>query len=78
MKRFVCIFIVSFFLSACQSEKLPAVKNGVVVLILGDSLSFGSGAKESENYPILLAAKTNWNIVNAGVPVNTRNKAYHA
>lgn len=57
---------------ACSSDKqytaLPANAN---VLILGDSLSYGTGAAKGEDYPSLLAASTGWNIINAGVPGDT-------
>lgn len=57
---------------ACSSEQqyaaLPANAN---VLILGDSLSYGTGAAKGEDYPSLLAASTGWNIINEGVPGDT-------
>jgi len=57
---------------ACGSEpKLPAIPAGATVLILGDSLSYGTGASEGEDYPSLLAKSTGWHIINAGVPGNT-------
>lgn len=47
---------------------LPSTAN---VLILGDSLTFGTGADEGEDYPSLLANHTGWNVMNGGVPGNT-------
>lgn len=41
------------------------------MLVLGDSVSYGTGAARGEDYPSLLAAKTGWNVVNAGVPGDT-------
>ena len=49
----------------------PAIVQGATVLILGDSLSFGTGAKPEEAYPVLLEKTTGWHIVNAGVPGDT-------
>jgi len=54
--------------SAPRQQALPA---GATVLVLGDSLSYGTGAGEGEDYPSLLAARTGWNIVNAGIPGDT-------
>lgn len=47
---------------------LPSTSN---VVILGDSLTFGTGAAAGEDYASRLASNTGWNIVNAGVPGNT-------
>ncbi len=54
--------------SAPQHTVIPA---GATVLILGDSLSYGTGANTGEDYPTLLAKTTGWNIINEGVPGDT-------
>ena len=41
------------------------------MLILGDSLSYGTGANPGEDYPTLLAKTTGWQIINEGVPGDT-------
>jgi acyl-CoA hydrolase len=62
---------------ACSKteEKYAAIPQGATVLILGDSLSYGTGANAGtntgEDYPSLLATKTGWQIINAGVPGDT-------
>jgi acyl-CoA thioesterase-1 len=66
------LLIVLLSLAACSSEpQFPPLPKGANVLILGDSLSHGTGAAEGEDYPSLLAASTDWNIINAGVPGDT-------
>ncbi|MDP2433377.1 MAG: arylesterase [Pseudomonadota bacterium] len=52
-------------------ERHPAIPVGATVLVLGDSLSYGTGAAHGEDYPTLLADMTGWNVVNAGVPGDT-------
>lgn len=65
-------FLITTILIACgSSEKLPAILTGATVLILGDSLSYGTGASEGQDYPALLAQSTGWNIINAGIPGDT-------
>lgn len=67
------IYVVFAFLAACSDGTLKqsALPAGSKVLILGDSLSYGTGAKQGEDYPTLLARATGWEIVNAGVPGDT-------
>ncbi|PCI58483.1 MAG: arylesterase [Methylophilaceae bacterium] len=68
----VLLFFTVLVLSACGgADKLPAIPTGSTVLVLGDSLSYGTGAKEGEDYPTLLAQSTGWDVINAGVPGDT-------
>lgn len=71
MKSLIIVW-VSILLAACGSERqytaLPANAN---VVILGDSLTYGSGAGKGEDYASILTGNTAWNVVNAGVPGNT-------
>ncbi len=48
-----------------------AIPAGATVLAFGDSITHGTGAASGEDWPTLLAAKTGWNLVNAGVPGDT-------
>ncbi len=68
-----CIIICMLSLmTACGgNEKLPAIPAGSTVLILGDSLSYGTGADKGQDYPTLLAKSSGWDIINAGVPGDT-------
>ena len=67
------VFVVLVLLLGC-TEHLPKqslLPSGSKVLILGDSLSYGTGANPGQDYPSLLTQTTGWNIVNAGVPGDT-------
>lgn len=68
----IFLVILSLLLASCGSnDKHVAIPKGATVVILGDSLSYGTGASEGEDYPTLLAQATGWQIINAGVPGET-------
>jgi len=70
MKKLILLFLV--LLAACGHHEINAtIPQGATVLILGDSLSYGTGANQGEDYPTLLAKTTGWKIINEGVPGNT-------
>lgn len=70
MRRFAVLLSV-FMLFACSKPAHDPIPAGSTVLILGDSISYGTGANKGEDYPTLLAARTGWNVINAGVPGDT-------
>lgn len=63
----------AMLLSACgkKTPKAAAVPAGATVLALGDSLTQGVGANADASYPSLLAERTGWKVVNAGVSGET-------
>ena len=72
MKKLIYLLFI-FTLVSCgkSAEKYAAIPQGATVLILGDSLSYGTGANAGEDYPSLLAKTTAWKIINEGVPSDT-------
>lgn len=70
------ILAVATLLAACgKKPRLAALPTGSVVLAFGDSVTFGTGAASGEDWPSLLAARTGWQVVNAGVPGDTAEVA---
>ncbi len=69
----ILLFIAKLcVLFACsRAPKMAGVAKGSVVLAFGDSVTYGTGAQPGEDWPTLLAAKTGWQIVNAGIPGDT-------
>lgn len=71
-RRFLLSVTLAALLGACAREaRLPAVPRGASVLAFGDSVTFGTGAAEGEDWPTLLAELTGWEIANAGIPGDT-------
>ena len=72
MKKLIYLLFIFTLVSCGKSvEKYAAIPQGTTVLVLGDSLSYGTGANAGEDYPTLLAKTTSWNMINAGVPGDT-------
>lgn len=71
-RHFILGLTLSALLAACgKVVKLPPLPRGAGVLAFGDSVTFGTGAAEHEDWPTLLAERTGWEITNAGIPGDT-------
>jgi len=68
--RWLSVLAALVLLAACpnKSPQLPRVEANDVILAFGDSLTFGTGAAESESYPAILSVLIGRNVVRAGVP----------
>ena len=64
--------VALLLLGACGREPThPSLPPGTVVLAIGDSVTFGTGAAPGEDYPTQLASITGWDIRNGGIPGDT-------
>lgn len=69
--RYLLLPVFAALLVSCNQPRHNAIPTGASVLVLGDSVSYGTGANQGEDYPTLLASRTGWHVINAGVPGDT-------
>ncbi|WP_373975230.1 arylesterase [Chitinibacter sp. SCUT-21] len=73
--RCLALVLTVLLLAACGDKPFKPLPANSVVLAFGDSLTYGVGADDAQSYPAVLAQKTGWQIVNAGVPGETAAQA---
>lgn len=75
-RKFILTVLAAAVAVACgRQPKLAPLPAGSRVIAFGDSVTYGTGAGASEDWPTRLAALTGWQISNAGVPGDTAEAA---
>jgi acyl-CoA thioesterase I len=76
-RRWLSLLMLAVVLAACGSKtpSLPRLGASDVIVALGDSLTFGTGAAENESYPAVLAQLSGRTVVRSGVPGETTAQA---
>lgn len=70
MKKSLLIFLF-FLLPACEQSSPPIFNKlppEAVILAFGDSLTYGTGASKSANYPNVLSTISHHKVINGGKP----------
>lgn len=71
----ILALFVLLLATACSSPKEDALPRGTRVLALGDSLTAPHGVAPGEAWPALLAERSGWIVINAGVSGDTSSGA---
>lgn len=67
----ILLLALVLLLGACSKPKEAALPSSTRVLALGDSLTAPHGVTPEQAWPTLLAKRTGWTVVNAGVSGDT-------
>ncbi len=65
------IFIIFFLLLTACNKSTPVydkISKDAVILAFGDSITYGTGSSESDNYPNILSFLSKHKVINLGVP----------
>ncbi len=66
MRRTV-IFLILVFVLGCSPHVRNSDSHGSAIICFGDSITYGTGAAEGEDYPTCLSKLLKRNVINAGV-----------
>ena len=72
--KWVVLMAVLALAGCDEAPQLARLSPDAVIVAFGDSLTYGTGAKEGESYPDLLAVRTGLEVLGEGVPGETTDQ----
>ena len=75
MKRLCLALLLLLGVAGCHSSVANLGKQAGPIVVLGDSLSFGTGSETRQGYVAILEARTKAKLINKGVPGDTTGRA---
>jgi len=71
----LCAMLYTFFLSGCAKKDIKNIASqGLNIICYGDSITFGYGAGQGEDFPSLLAKLVNLPVINVGIDGDTTSE----
>ena len=67
----VTLVLTAVFLSGCGSSVKNTGSRGTQIICFGDSITYGQGARDGEDYPSRLREMVERDVINAGIPGET-------
>lgn len=68
VRSYVWSFVILLLLSCDSGTSLKPLSKNAVILALGDSLTYGTGARREQAYPARLQTLISRPVINAGIP----------
>ena len=67
--KILIVLVSSLFTTGCNEQiPLPRLSEDAVILAFGDSLTYGTGASNKNDYPSILSELTSLTVINGGIP----------
>ena len=78
LRTLLTILIIVLSCSCAKNNPVyPPLADDAVILAFGDSITFGTGADDTQSYPAVLSQLTGRRVINAGIPGEVTAEGKH-